>query len=54
MWILYCLVTVIGFFSALPVFAKYKLNDKDVNLMAQCNAGKLIREEADAKMSRKY
>ena len=54
MWILYCLVPVIGIFFALPVFAKYKLNDKDVNLMAQCNAGKLIREEADAKMSRKY
>ncbi len=32
----------------------YKLRSKDVDLMAQYNAGKITREECDAKLSRKY
>ena len=27
----------------------YKLNDKDVQIMARCNAGEITREEADSK-----
>ena len=32
----------------------YKLNDKDVQIMAKCNSGAITREEADALLSRKY
>ena len=32
----------------------YKLNDKDVQIMASCNAGSITREEAQRRLSRKY
>ncbi len=54
LWALYCLVPVIGAVIALPVFCKYKLHDKDVDIMAQCNSGVITREEAEAKLSQKY
>ena len=32
----------------------YKLNDKDVQIMAKCNSGEITREEAEKQLSRKY
>ena len=32
----------------------YKLNDKDVQIMAKCNSGEITREEAEKLLSRKY
>ena len=32
----------------------YKLNDKDVQIMAKCNSGEITREEAERQLSRKY
>ena len=32
----------------------YKLNDKDVQIMAKCNSGEITRAEAEAQLSRKY
>ena len=32
----------------------YKLNDKDVQIMARCNSGLITRQEAEAQLSRHY
>ena len=54
LWKLFCLVPVLGMVLAMPIFLKYKLNDKDVAIMAKCNSGVITREEAEATLSRKY
>ena len=36
------------------IYLGYKLNDKDVQIMAKCNSGASTREEAEALLSRKY
>lgn len=54
LWIVYALVPVIGSLLALVFYAFYRLNDKDVQIMAKCNAGELSREEAEAALSRTY
>ena len=40
--------------AALLLYLFYNLKDKDAELMAQCNAGKITREECESKLSRKY
>lgn len=54
LWITYALVPVLGYVVALVFYAFYKLNDKDVQIMAAVNAGELSREEAEKQLSRKY
>ena len=54
LWNTYNLVPIVGLVIALIVWMFYKLNDKDVQIMADCNAGKITREEADSMLSRKY
>lgn len=54
LWITYMLVPVIGAVLALVCYAFYRLSDKDVQIMAQCNAGEITREEAESRLSRKY
>lgn len=54
LWITYILIPVIGAVFALVCYAFYRLNDKDVQIMAQCNAGEITREEAEHRLSRKY
>ena len=54
LWKLFCLVPVLGMVLAMPIFLKYKLNDKDVAIMAKCNSGVITREDAEATLSRKY
>ena len=54
LWIVYALVPVIGMMISTVFYLFYKLNDRDVQIMASCNAGTITREEAEARLSRKY
>ena len=54
LWIVYALVPVIGMMISTLFYLGYKLNDKDVQIMANCNSGLITREEAEAQLSRKY
>ena len=54
LWIVYALVPVIGMILSTFFYLGYKLNDKDVQIMAKCNAGQITREEAEKLLSRKY
>lgn len=54
LWFSYVMVPAIGCFLAYLCWVFYKLNDKDVQIMADCNAGKITRQEAQSKLSRKY
>ena len=54
LWIVYALVPVIGMVISTLFYLGYKLNDKDVQIMASCNAGQITREEAEKLLSRKY
>ncbi len=54
LWFVYALVPVFGLIFSSLCWLFYKLNDKDVQIMAKCNAGEITREEAEAKLSRKY
>ena len=54
LWIVYALVPVIGMVISTLFYLGYKLNDKDVQIMASCNAGQITREEAEELLSRKY
>lgn len=54
LWFVYVMVPAIGYILAYLIWRFYKLNDKDVQIMADCNAGKISREEAEQKLSRNY
>ena len=54
LWIVYALVPVIGMMISTVFYLFYKLNDKDVQIMASCNGGQITREEAERLLSRKY
>lgn len=54
LWITYALIPVIGYILSMGLYVFYKLNDKDVQVMAKCNAGEITREEAESQLSRKY
>lgn len=54
LWIVYALVPVIGMIISTFFYLGYHLNDKDVQIMARCNAGEITREEAESLLSRKY
>jgi Na+/melibiose symporter-like transporter len=54
LWIVYALVPVIGMIISTFFYLGYKLNDKDVQIMAKCNSGEITREEAEKQLSRKY
>lgn len=54
LWFVYALMPVIGLAISAVFFWFYKLNDKDVQIMAKCNAGEISREEAEAQLSGKY
>lgn len=55
LWSLGYLIPAAGFvIAAVLLYAFYNLKDKDADLMTQCNAGKITREECEAQLSRKY
>lgn len=54
LWFVYAMVPVIGMIISTGFYLFYKLNDKDVQIMAKCNSGEITREEAEKLLSRKY
>lgn len=54
LWFVYVMVPAIGYVFSLAVWMLYKLNDKDVQIMADCNSGKISRQNAEKMLSRKY
>lgn len=54
LWFSYVMVPAIGCFIAYLIWNFYKLNDKDVQVMADCNAGKIKPGKAKHLLSRKY
>ena len=54
LWIVYALIPTIGLAIAGICYLFYKLNDKDVQIMAKCNSGEITREEAERLLSRQY
>ncbi len=54
LWFTYNIVPIIGLVIAFVFWSFYKLNDKDVQIMADCNVGKITKEEAEKLLSKKY
>ena len=54
LWVVYALIPAIGTLAGVLVMFLYRMKDKDVELMAKCNAGEITREECEAQLSRKY
>lgn len=54
LWFVYVMITAIGYTVAYLIWTRYKLTDKTVQTMADCNSGKITREEAQAIIGDKY
>ena len=54
MWKASFIVPIIGQLLAIGFLFAYNLRDKDVQIMSDCNAGKITKAEAEALLSRKY
>jgi sugar (glycoside-pentoside-hexuronide) transporter len=54
LWFIYMIVPAVGMLASLPVLLRYKLRDKDVQIMASFNAGEITREQADAQLGGKF
>lgn len=54
LWFTYNIVPIIGLVIAFIIWNFYKLNDKDAQIMADYNVGKITKEEAEKSLSRKY
>lgn len=54
LWLIFTLIPAIGGLLAFIVWCFYDLKDKDVQVMIDCNTGKITREEALNMMSKKY
>jgi Na+/melibiose symporter-like transporter len=54
LWFTYNIVPIIGLVVALVIWHFYKLNDKDVQVVADCNIGKITKDEAQKLLSKKY
>ncbi len=54
LWLIFMLIPAIGGLLAYITWLFYDLRDKDVQIMIECNTGKISREEALSDMSRKY
>lgn len=53
-WLSMTVFPAIGVAVATLVWSRYKLRDKDVQVMAEYNSGKITKQEADAKLAAKY
>lgn len=54
LWFTYNIVPIIGLVIAAVIWGFYKLNDKDAQVMADYNIGKITKEEAEKSLSREY
>lgn len=48
LWVTYILVPSIGLMITSGIYLLYKLRDKEVQVMARCNAGEITRKEAES------
>ncbi len=54
LWLIFMLIPAVGGLLAYIVWLFYDLKDKDVQIMIECNTGKISREQALSMMSKKY
>ncbi len=54
LWLIFMLIPAIGGLLAFITWCFYDLKDKDVQVMIDCNTGKITRKEALASMTKKY
>ncbi len=54
LWVTYNVIPIIGLVIALAIWCLYKLNDKDVQVMADYNVGKITEQEAKKLLSKEY
>ena len=54
LWFSYVMIPAIGCLIAYFIWIFYRLNDKDVQIMTDCNTGKMSRQRARKLLSRKY
>ena len=54
LWVIYALIPLVGTVLGVAVMVFYRLPDRDVELMAKCNAGEISRKECEERLSRKY
>lgn len=54
LWATNALIPAVGMLAGCGILLFYRLKDKDAELMAQCNAGIITREECESKLSQKY
>lgn len=54
LWFTYALLPAIGCAIAFIIWCFYKLRDKDVQVMADCNSGLISREDADELLKGRY
>ncbi len=50
-WVLFILSPVVGALASLPVFARYKLRDKSVQVLAAANSGTITRAQAEEQLA---
>ena len=53
-WFAYNIFPIFGLAIACAIWYFYRLNDKDVQIMTDCNAGKITKNEAEKLLSKKY
>jgi Na+/melibiose symporter-like transporter len=54
LWLIFMLIPAIGGLLAFITWCFYDLKDKDVQIMIDCNTGKITRENAMGMLSKKY
>lgn len=54
LWIIYTLLPIVGALISIPILTRYKLRDKDVQIMARSNAGEISRAEAEKLLGGRY
>lgn len=54
LWMIFMLVPTIGYAIGYIIWRFYKLKDVDVQVMADCNAGKITKEEAQSQLTVQY
>ncbi|MGN0545517.1 MAG: MFS transporter [Acutalibacteraceae bacterium] len=54
LWFVYVMVTAIGYAIAYIIWTRYNMTDKEVQIMADCNSGKITHEEAEEMLGDKY
>lgn len=54
LWLIFMLIPAIGGLIAYVIWLFYDLKDKDVQVMIDCNTGKITEEEAKERLSKQY